>query len=459
MNLHGPVRAPATAGVGTAIVTISLESWQQGDVSATTHGVTVVAPRPGPKPEPVSARLFKTLICPDRRAANPNLRFSPDGSKMLVAAYPSGIVQLWDAANWQEIRRIETVSGYRGSANYAILSPDWSTLYVVSDKSLATRFERDGKQLWKLDFDDEIRRWDLASGKPLPALKLGKNELMEIRPTLDGKSIIASERPPYESREVPHGIVNVYDLASCTARKLADGYGHSIYSPDGKTVALSVSHYRPNSAHLLLLEAGSWKQLARWDAPANRVVYPGAYSPDGKWLALYESVDKGEILHLHILDASTLRHVHAFPSRLNENGSSGFRAALFMPDGKTLIAIESGGRIHLFDLPSKRDEEVFTLPAKFNIWSALLSPDGKTLAVHGQAMVEVKDAPPDDVNPEDLPQPRIFLFDLATRRLAEEIVCPHGLWGGMAFSPDSRTLAAGGCGAVHLFNMKLPAKK
>jgi hypothetical protein len=47
----------------------------------------------------------------------------------------------------------------------------------------------------------------------------------------------------------------------------------------------------------------------------------------------------------------------------------------------------------------------------------------------------------------------VYLFDLDKEGPAEEIICPHGWSGGVAFSADGKTLAVGGAGAVHLFDV------
>jgi hypothetical protein len=63
-----------------------------------------------------------------------------------------------------------------------------------------------------------------------------------------------------------------------------------------------------------------------------------------------------------------------------------------------------------------------------------------------------------DPDPRDYPQPRIVLFDLTREGPPEEMVCPHGWTGEVAFSADGKTLAAGGTGAVHLFDVSRPPR-
>jgi hypothetical protein len=51
----------------------------------------------------------------------------------------------------------------------------------------------------------------------------------------------------------------------------------------------------------------------------------------------------------------------------------------------------------------------------------------------------------------------VFLFDLTAPGADPDVlICPHGYLGGLAVSPDGRTLAVGGFGAVHLFDLTDP---
>ena len=58
-----------------------------------------------------------------------------------------------------------------------------------------------------------------------------------------------------------------------------------------------------------------------------------------------------------------------------------------------------------------------------------------------------------NVNPRDLPQPRVTLYDIAGDSSPRTMIAPHGLLGGIAFSPDGKTLAFGTTGGVRLFDI------
>jgi len=57
----------------------------------------------------------------------------------------------------------------------------------------------------------------------------------------------------------------------------------------------------------------------------------------------------------------------------------------------------------------------------------------------------------DEPDPQDRPQPRISLIDIAGDAPPRFLVAPHSFAGALAFSRDGRTLAFGGSGAIHLF--------
>src|SRR5207248_11159953 len=88
-----------------------------------------------------------------------------------TSGYPSGIVQVWDVAARKELRRIDTPSGYRGSAEYAVLAPDWKTIYVPVEKRAVKTIEKDGKKFHRIEESGRTRVWDLATGEEKAPLK------------------------------------------------------------------------------------------------------------------------------------------------------------------------------------------------------------------------------------------------------------------------------------------------
>src|SRR3954471_23281552 len=110
------------AAVGEASVTISFDSWADGHVSPTTHTVSVIRPKARVADEPVSSRLIRSLVHPERTATIAQVQFSTDGTRLFTAGYPSGMLQFWDVASGQELRRIATPSGGRSTAEYAGLT-------------------------------------------------------------------------------------------------------------------------------------------------------------------------------------------------------------------------------------------------------------------------------------------------------------------------------------------------
>ncbi|HEU5409143.1 MAG TPA: WD40 repeat domain-containing protein, partial [Nitrospira sp.] len=89
--------------------------------------------------------------------------------------------------------------------------------------------------------------------------------------------------------------------------------------------------------------------------------------------------------------------------------------------------------------------------------SLIVHPNGRWLAV-------VKNLYPEtgigrDLDPRDLPQPRILLIEPATGEIRETMIAPHGIANAACFSPNGRTLATGGHGRVLLWDMtKMPGE-
>ncbi|HET6574843.1 MAG TPA: WD40 repeat domain-containing protein, partial [Fimbriiglobus sp.] len=211
MNLHGPVRAAESAGTGEATLTLSLDAWPEGHVAPSTYRVEVARPAVVAKSEPVSPRLVRTLVHPDRKTSISLLKFSADGKRLVVAGYPSGVIQVWDPAEGKELSRIETPPGLRGTDNYVSLTADWKTAFVSIQGRKVAHSEKDGARQVTIDYDGEVRVWDVATGKHRSPIKLAPHRgASEAVVSPGGTKLLTIEARAYDTKGVkyvPHAVV------------------------------------------------------------------------------------------------------------------------------------------------------------------------------------------------------------------------------------------------------------
>src|SRR5262249_23972287 len=118
------------------------------------------------------------------------LAFSPDG-KILASGNADRIVRLWEVATGKEMRQF---AGHEGQVFAVAFSPNGKSLAagskglwlweVDTGKRLgqfggqylvnAVGFAANGQQLAAVEEDQQIRLWDLASGKELRKLRGGQ---------------------------------------------------------------------------------------------------------------------------------------------------------------------------------------------------------------------------------------------------------------------------------------------
>jgi len=220
------------------------------------------------------------------------------------------------------------------------------------------------------------------------------------------------------------------------------------FAPDSKWLALCLNEYEPQ-AGVLKLCAADGTERAELARAKGKVFYKPKVSPNGKRLVVEQS--KGRIdqpAALRVWDLETQKELFAFPS----GGAFPFADFAFSPDSKRLAATDYRGTVRVWDLTAGKLLREKSFGKRMGIWNVAFSSDGKRLAVGGQPKEDQADDP--EPEPQDLPQPRVFLFDLAAAAADPEvIVCPQGYLGGLGLSPDGKWLAAGGAGATHLFDL------
>jgi WD40 repeat protein len=461
VNLHGPVRAAAVEGF--AEVVISFESWPQGKVASTRHQITVLAPRPGPKREPVTERLFKTLPHPDRTVVIADVRFSGDGKRMMMAGFPSGVVQLWDTTTWKETARLNTPRGRRNSLLYANPTPDWKTILVDFSTRKVVREEKGGKVSERMQIDGRIDSYDAATGKvkdSIPFHDRGPSHLFLLP---DGKSALVNMEGSFTAATARNRPVfaELVDLDSKKAKTLCDAQVYPAFSPDGKTAYLAKVRYLPTGkvdSSLAKYDLVAGKVVKTVNPPEAQMFFDGVYvSPNGKWLVCtYRRLQPSSVA-LVLYSPETLDEVARLPGPQKPSSTVIYDAPLFSPDGRTMIT-RCGGPLVVWDLGGKKVAR--TQPVgDMSLGRMVLSPDGKRVVLVGVPPIDLAKIRR-DIDLRDLPQPRAWLIDLSDAKSeAQVLILPEGNFASVALSPDGRTLAVGGQGGVHLVDTSQQRRK
>jgi WD40 repeat protein len=378
------------------------------------------------------------------------VQFSSDGKRLFTAGYPSGVLQFWDVAAGKEIRHIDSPRGYRGSAQYTAMPADWSVVYVPWSKRKVVRFEKGGERDFRIDLEGGVLVYDTATGEEKPTLKTspGRGVLSaEVSP--DGRKLVVLERLSFERNERKPDVAMLWDLPTATQKPLGQAYAMAAFTADSRQFALTLSDYESYAGVLKLFDAGG-AELAQLTAVKGEVLTWPKFSADGKCLAIEQS--KGLInqpASLRVWDVATRKEIATFRS----GGAFPFLDYAFAPDGKGLAATTYHGSVHMWDVTSGkalREKQVRGV----RLYHLAFAPDGRRLAILGQPEWDRKDFPNAEPDAQELPQPRVYVFDLTAPASEPEVVmCPHGYMGGLAFSPDGKILAVGGAGATHLFDL------
>jgi WD40 repeat protein len=433
-------------------VIVSFDSWKEGHVAATRHLVSVEVASTQ-KLEQVSPRLFKTLVHPDRTASVVDARFFAEGTKLFAAGYPSGVVQVFEVRTGKELRRITSPPGLRGTAEYAIPSPDFRTLYVPVGRRKTTSFKKDGEKHYRFEFNGELLTWDLEMGKDLSSLETSAPGRGVLAAYLSprGKQVVTVERASYDrDADVPNETL-LWILATRTSKSLGKGYGMAAFSADEKLLAIALfgTPSTDGSLTVMDLETGGNVFTTR---PINRkrgFSWP-IFSPDGKILAVQDST--GEInkpAKIRLFAANDGKELGGVGSE----GPQPFREVTFSPDGKYLAVPDyaGAGAVTLYDLGRQRIARTYGQPGLEAMGTAF-SPDSKRLVVLVWPKLDLTTVVRNP-DPADYPQARLWVFDAFLSGEPETIFCPQGFCQSLAFNPDGTTLAVGGTGGVYLFDV------
>jgi WD40 repeat protein len=437
-------------------VKLSFDARKEGDVAPVTLSVSVQPPPPqpdAPKFEPVSEAFVATLPQAVKTSGLGAVQYSPDGKRLLVTGYPSGVIQFWEVDARKETFRVESPKGWRVSADFALITPDWKTLHVATQEEKITRVGRDGKKADRCEQVGRIRRWDVATRKELAAFDppAGWGNLL-AGISADGRFVFSHEEQARLRDEAPAGRVAVWETAT-GRRTVIDNKMWSVPPRllPGARIA-TVSTDKDGAATIVVYSLPDGKTQARKTYPlelkANAQI--ADVSADGELLAVNTGGKKGATTTTVFLDTKTLNEVARWAGPAKPI-LFGHTDGVFAPDGKRFLAIDGENNLNVFDLAAKKTVRAVKLDGT-PLWHRV-SPDGRWFATHWTPKGP-DPHPGQQLDPAAMAQPRVILVDLtdaATKPVT--LTAPRGDAWGMAFRPDGKQLALGGTGGVHLFDL------
>jgi WD40 repeat protein len=277
---------------------------------------------------------------------------SPDG-KTLATAGKDKSIRFFDLASGKRINVIRHVSDI------------WSLAY-----------SGDGKTLAASDGDKNVILWDADSLKEKATIGDFETPVPMLALSPDGSLLATFEDGTQNAR--------IWETATRKARAVLEGHGDKInsiaFSPDGKHVATASGD---ETIRLWETSAGiPGRPLRGHDGP----VFTAVFSPDGKTLLSAGTGDKT----VRLWDLTTYKVKAVMEGHEDEVRFVGFGAK------GSMVSLSKEGVVKLWDADGKETASIlwepepgFQLPAYAT--SVALSPDGTTLAVGHNEVVDVWD--------------------------------------------------------------------
>jgi RNA polymerase sigma factor (sigma-70 family) len=316
---------------------------------------------------------------------------APDGRR-LAAADPDGVIVLWDLATGKELRHWKA-----SSSGLLQMVPG-----VGANQITELLFAPDGRRLAAKVADGSLQVWDAAEGRELRKLRgstlLGGILDRFFRPgfkdslafSADGKTLISAQ-PGFGFQKTGQPeltlTVNRWDLETGKElgppKKFSDLALFGAFSPDGKTLAIAALQ-----GALALWDVAENKEVGRINLGGGVVEFTSqvTFSPDGRFLA----VKKGS-RPIGLWDVASGKEVRHFGDPAQEGSVMGlFRSTfdlvgsrlVFSPDGSRLAVSENGRTIRQWDVGNGKDLDGFA-GHRSPVEAVALAADGRTLWSRG----------------------------------------------------------------------------
>lgn len=439
-------------------MTISFDAWAEGNVAASHQEIEILPAAADSRLATVSPRLARELIHANKQGILRGLSFSPDGQRLAAGDASAGIIQIWDVASGKPLTRIETEKAQteRGGGRGIAsfaLSPDWQRLYAKKTSEVVVWDPQNGKQIYTLQ--------DKRSG--------GIRSLMM---SSDGNTLFTTG--------AGRSAAAVWDLATKQVRPVPgnQSFASGALSRDGKYFAAPVQgdDYYSTSIQVIDLATGKARTTIAVPQKLTRA-YVTDFTPDGKLIRgaletyeeqLWQKWEKWQYV-IKFWDAATGKEMASFPA---DDSETSYSQLAYSPDGKALAAtrwtprhgtraeklhanLRTGAKLFLQDIPGKRLQGVI-LQEDAVVGAIAFSPDSRWVAAVTQPHGRESGSDAGDADP--VQQPRIHLVDTHTAQVRESLIAPPGHINALSFSPDGKTLATACVGKALLWDVTPAAK-
>jgi len=279
--------------------------------------------------------------------------YSPDGKKITsgdedyINKEFVNNIKIWDLETG---KKLQTLTGHTKEITSVSFSPD-------------------GKKIASGSSDKAIKIWDAETGKELQTLTGHTEKITSVSFSQDGKKLLSSSGDPGGDDEKENNHLKMWDLTTGKELVVLNKQKGSVYaatfSPDGKKIASG------NWDHSIKIwEAATGKELQTLTGHTY-FVSSISFSPDGKKIAS-GSWDKS----IKIWEAATGKELQTL------TGHTSVTSVSFSPDGKKIASGSNDKAIKIWDAEVGKELQTLTGHAS-SVANVSFSHNGKTITSGG----------------------------------------------------------------------------